>query len=181
LARASRALSYVRPQLKLGVRPTMSSMKLTALGSLSVVGWPVHVRRAARVAGGFGMCVVLAGCPQKEDIWIAPGSTANQLTFHLGRHRGQRDRIVVLSIAVYSCAHTTAPIPDSTYSWSTALGDARSVLIDEIRYGVGPPGFVTDHAASRLEAGCYVAQVGTASVKFRVDAQGAVTDAGRPW
>ena len=135
--------------------------------------------RLARVAAATSLCLITA-CPQKADIWIAPGSSAQHLVFRLGEKRGHPGGVVTSGLIVVSCSKTVGPIPDSVTAWSTwrrEFGEVSTIV-----YGEAPQGWSTRHGPLALGPGCYVAEASAVgAVRFVVDAAGAVTDRGQAY
>jgi hypothetical protein len=119
-------------------------------------------------------------CPQAADIWIAPSSTASHLVLQLGHKRGHPGDVVAGSLIVVDCAHTTGPIPDSVAVWS--IRHPRTATLSRFVYGELPDGFETRHSPQPLIPGCYVAEAGgVGHVKFLINEDRSISDAGRSW
>ena len=144
--------------------------------------WPAMtnfvLRFHYRCAIVLAICLVSA-CPQRTEIWVAPGSKRVGLTFALGVDKGRRKTVALGMFAVSRC--TLAEDDSGSVLWRI-LADDRARMVDSIAYGKAPNGFRATVAPSPLAEGCYIAQTsGTGRMRFRVASDGNVTDEGRPW
>lgn len=112
----------------------------------------MQVARALLLSGLFGV----ASCTmRKADVWIVDGSTADLLTFGIGRDRPEAEPVYSLNqIVVRKC--TTEAGRETEVVWSVARESAfEGQPPTRIRYGDQPPGFRTLESPLRLESGCY--------------------------
>lgn len=99
-------------------------------------------------------------------MWIAPGSTARELTLVFGEKQG-RERRMSSFVRVDRCG----PWERDSAMWLVTIDTSR------VTYGVTGPGARADVEARPLVPGCYYAHMsGTGSVAFRIDSLGAVTE-----
>jgi hypothetical protein len=133
-------------------------------------------RRALAVAG----VVLVTGCPQKVAMWIAPGSSSQNLVFLLGSERGRPSDVAEWRISVWACSDST-PNRLGRMMWeANVFGADRAALVHSVRYGEAPRGFKTVISAQPLVPGCYVAAVGQA-IRFFVQPDGSIADRGPAW
>ena len=137
----------------------------------------MHLRRGFRIAIVSTSCLALAACLRPAVLWIAPGSTAEDLTFVLAKERdGDRPVASFENFAVRSCWQPDRP--QETFWEREGRGAAIARAADTIRYGVTPGGLRSRGPARPLAAGCYEALASgsgvSASVAFIVDSAGTV-------
>jgi hypothetical protein len=138
----------------------------------------MHLRLVGfRIAFLSSSCLALAGCLRPAVLWIAPGSTAEELTFVLAEERdGGRPVESFEYFAVRSCWQPDRP--QETFWERDGRGTGIVSAADTIRYGVTPVGLRSRGSARPLVAGCYEALASgsgvSASVAFTVDSAGTV-------
>jgi hypothetical protein len=116
------------------------------------------------------LLLALAACPQKTAAWIAPGSTASDLTFLFGHDRG-RERRLSTFIRVDRCDQIAQGGHGGKSMWMVQIDTAR------ITYGETGPGAWAESPARPLTPGCYhVMTTGTGKLVFSVGPDGAVTE-----
>ncbi len=117
--------------------------------------------------------VLVAGCPRKTAVWVAPNSTSTRLVFGVATKRGGDEPIGPGSLAVHPCG--TAAKSAALWALSTDSG-AVSVPLS-LAYGEEPAGHHTTIGPKPLTMGCYRANVsGTGSTEFEVLANGSVVE-----
>lgn len=127
--------------------------------------------RALQRAIGVAAFAVLAGCPQRTAVWIAPSSTSERLRFEIGRSRGKRSAVALSFLRVQSCGFS----PARTY-WSI-YSAGGTVSLDGATFGIVPSGFTEDVPPAPLESGCYSVQItGTGNSQFQVLKSGLVQE-----
>jgi hypothetical protein len=126
--------------------------------------------RARRTRAALALFLLsLAACPQETAIWVAPGSTARDLTLVLGRKPG-RERRISSYVRIDRCGEFARIGYAYEAMWIVGVDASR------ITYGHTGPAAVEQMKARPLVPGCYHATTsGTGEVAFTVDSAGAVT------
>jgi hypothetical protein len=116
------------------------------------------------------LLLLLTGCPQETAVWVAEGSTTDDLTLVFGRKRG-RERTISGFVRVDRCDDANRSGYDGRALWLVSVDTSR------ITYGVTGPGASEQMKAERLTPDCYfVSMSGTGSTSFVVDSTGGVTE-----
>ena len=138
---------------------------------------PIRTLRRLRTVGLVALLPAAAACPQRTAVWIAPGATRADLTFVLGRERGQEAPVALGSVVVYACADSIGGPAEARAMWYTRVPD-RAREVSRVRYGGTLPGFTVPVGARPLTPGCYIAEIsGTGVTRFQVRADdGAVEE-----
>jgi len=119
------------------------------------------------------MLATLTGCPKKTAIWVLEGSTADDLTFGLGKDSGRIDGGVVKGIAVLPCGQAPENTPEFWWRIFADPSKRRVASPGTVRYGVVPEDWIEYTKAKGLVAGDYeVFTDGTGSVFLSVDGAG---------
>lgn len=116
------------------------------------------------------LLLLLTACPQETAVWVAPGSTARNLTFVLG-HKPGRERRISAFLRVERCGDYARYGYNREAMWLVQVDTSR------VTYGQPGPAAREDMQARPLVPGCYHAHVsGTGQTAFTVDSAGAVTE-----
>ncbi len=132
--------------------------------------------------GSVLLVLLLLGCPQESELWLAPDATVDDVEFLLGLDRARGPEAV----------HITLLRVDECDAWDgdRVLTEGSAVWfinrtteappVARITYGEVPPGFDEFEVASPLEiGGCYVV-VGsaTSTLRFHVERDGRLVTVG---
>lgn len=124
----------------------------------------------------FAALIGAVGCPRREALWVAEGSTASNLTFVVGERTGVESQLRIYSLRVEHCASGDSVQPEQLWAIAEAQG-AASATPSRVRYGETPAGFVQKVPPKVLALGCYIARLGGSGVsRFEVDSTGRVTE-----
>ena len=116
------------------------------------------------------LLLALTACPQETAVWIAPGSTASDLTFLFGRDQG-RERRISIFVRVDRCDRIAQGGHGGESMWMVQIDTSR------ITYGETGPGAWAESPARPLTPGCYhVMMSGTGGLVFSVGPNGAITE-----
>ncbi|HZG43524.1 MAG TPA: hypothetical protein VEY93_11210 [Longimicrobium sp.] len=116
------------------------------------------------------LLLLLGGCPQETAVWVAEGSTADELTLVFGRKRG-RERPISSVVRVDRCDDANRDSYEGKALWIVSVDTSR------MTYGVTGPGVFAETKAAPLTPDCYfVSMSGTGSASFVVDSTGGVTE-----
>ena len=127
---------------------------------------PFRARRTKAVLAVF--LLSLAACPQETAVWIAPGSTARDLTLVFGRNAG-RERRISTFVRIDRCGEVERGGHGGGSMWMVSVDTSR------ITYGHTGPAAVEEMKARPLGPGCYyVLTTGTGDMAFTIDSAGAV-------
>jgi hypothetical protein len=115
---------------------------------------------------------LLSGCPQRSEVWIAPGSSANNLVLVVAHTKGGDKPVSIGYFRIVRCELPVDVRSDSA-SWDLDnVGSGHPILFI---YGKPPMGFRTISGPKALIPGCYrVVLSGNARFKFEVRPDGSV-------
>lgn len=123
---------------------------------------------------------VLTACPQKTQVWIQPGSSANNLVFVFGKDLGEEREVALGDIQVFRCADTDVAFDNKeairravwwTLTQNSAISRSRA------KYGELISGFQTLAGPKTLDPDCYFVGIsGTGETRFEVLRDGTITE-----
>ena len=126
------------------------------------------LKNNARAVAALLSMSFLAACPQQTAVWIAAGSTAEQLTFVLGSERGDEEPLQT-PLRVDACGAAAGSYNDPL--WFADVDASR------VAYGRSGPGVESGMDAGPLPPGCYQVDItGTGGVRFMVGEDGSVRE-----
>ncbi|MET0649143.1 MAG: hypothetical protein ABW208_21235 [Pyrinomonadaceae bacterium] len=112
----------------------------------------------------FGLCVwaaLMGSCQYSLDLWVIPGSTAENLVFGFAGSRKGEEKVRPQSIRVFTCeaVKKAAGQPGEAEAlWQAEVPQGGSAEpVNRITYGRGEHGLETRRGPSPLAAGCYAA------------------------
>lgn len=128
------------------------------------------------------LCLLLAACPWQTEITVAPGSSADHLTFRV-RSGGWIPRPISIGfLRVDACAvlYETPGIspPQDRAAWVLEARIGEATRLSEIHYGSVPEGYSETRPATPLQMpGCYVATIsGTGVTAFTINESGRIVE-----
>jgi hypothetical protein len=121
--------------------------------------------------GVLAAALALTGCPEQTAVWIEDGSTAEQLSFGVGKTEGGAALGNLAGLTVFPCQADGTP---QNAVWVIARSGEGAVP-SRVVYGQAPTGYRTVKGPEPLPPGCYMAGIsGSGRVRFHVTQEGAI-------
>jgi hypothetical protein len=135
------------------------------------------MNRLCKLSGLLCVSVVLWGCPPKVAIWLAPGSTVDELILLLGENLGKQERVWTGIVRIDSCESVSSGTYPPWEDASWALANQGSAEVSRINYGTAPDGFDQNHPADQLDKpGCYLVSTSGMGTRLEIDEDGRVSE-----
>ena len=145
-------------------------------------------KQAKLILVGLG-ALFLTSCQQGLEMWVVPGSTANNLVFGFSTQRDSEEKIQPEEIRVFPCESLKRQSSGSYYPdshravWAASSSyDSLSAPTNRLAYGQG---FAQSSAKPLTAPGCYVViayaryrsdETRLATMGFKIAADGTATD-----
>ena len=109
---------------------------------------------------------LLTACPEKNAVWLEPGSSANHLAIHVADKKGGSKAVNVGLFRIVRCAVSHDAPADSAMWVIDNIGSGKPMLIT---YAQAPLGFRTVTKPKPLVSGCYRAEIsGRERLRFEI-------------
>lgn len=139
---------------------------------------PTIVARAGRAVVLAAASVLCLACPKKAAVWVANGSTVEQLVLRISDVRGGEHPTWVSMVRVDRCDR--APDDTTAIMWLVSP-DPGAQEARAVTYGVAPVGWRSSYGPRPLTPGCYrVNTSSTGRTVFDVAPGGRVTERVEP-
>lgn len=115
--------------------------------------------------------LLLAGCPQEVEVWVAPGVRADSVTIYFGSEVGEVSHRSIGLIKVLNCLRTGKPVASDTIFWKV-LSPGAGTRLDSAKYGQEIAGIPTVVPAKPLRKGCFQVVTDENSSEFLIGEDG---------